>query len=106
MFAAVRSADSTGTAVAAAHIWFDSTVIADAESLDIFRKLDDFAREFMAKNAWVRINGVPSRKSVKIASTNPDTTYSNQGLSTGRHRAGDPEVNKFTRSIQQNPSHV
>jgi len=106
LFAAVRSADFTSTAVAATHVWFDSAAIADTKSLGIFRKLHDFARELMAKNAWVGINGMPSSKSVKIASTKPDATHSNQGLSTGSHRAWDPEVNKFTRSIQQDPSHL
>ena len=45
--------------------------------LGIFRKLHDFAREFMAKNAWIGINGMPSSKSVKIASTNTHSLNSN-----------------------------
>jgi hypothetical protein len=49
---------------------------------------------------------MPSSKSVKIASTNPDAMHSNQGLSTGSHRAWDLEVNKFTRSVKQDPSHL
>jgi hypothetical protein len=105
LFAAVRSSDFTSAALAATDVRFDGASITRAKPSRILGHFHYFARQFVPQDAWVCIDRVPPSKSVKIASTNPDSMNSNQGLSTGRHWAWNHDGEKFARSIQQNSSH-
>jgi hypothetical protein len=105
LFATVRSSHFTGAALAATDVRFDRASIARAESSRILGYFHDFARKLVSQDTWVCVYWVSSSKSMEIASTNPDSMNSNQGLSTGRHWAWDHDVHKLARSIQQNSSH-
>jgi len=100
LLAAVRSSHFASAAVAAADVRFDGASITRAESSCVLGHFHYFAGKFVTQHTWVRIDWVPSRKSMKIASTNPDSMNSDQGLPTGRHRAWNYDVDKLARSIQ------
>jgi hypothetical protein len=105
LFAAVRSSHFTSPALATTDVRFDGASIARAESSRILGHFHYFARKLVSQDTWICVYWVPSSKSMEIASTNPDSMNSNQGLSTGRHWAWDHDVDKLARSIQQNSSH-
>src|SRR5271166_3983919 len=92
LFTAVRSPYSASAAFSTAYVRFDGTSIARTESLCILRNLNDFARQFMPQDARIGVDRMPSCKSMEVATTNPDSMNSKQGLSTGRHWARDAEV--------------
>ncbi len=105
LFAAVRSSDFTSAALAATDVRFDGASIARAKSSRVLGHFHYFARKLVTEDARVCVYWVSASKSMKIASTNPDSMNSNQGLSTGRHWAWNHDGEKFARSIQQNSSH-
>lgn len=105
LFAAIRSSHFARSALAATDIGFYGTSIAWAESPRIFGYFHYFARKLVSQDTRVCVYWVPSSKSMKIATTNPYSMNSNQGLSTGRYRAWNHEVYKLARSLQQNSSH-
>jgi hypothetical protein len=100
LFAAVRSSHFASAAFAATDIRFDGASIPRAESSRILRHFHYFARKFVTQHTWVCVYWVPSGKSMEIASTNPNSMNSDQGLSTGRHWAWDHDVDQLARSIQ------
>src|ERR1700730_7026574 len=105
LFAAVRSAHFASAALAATDIRFDGASITRAESSRILGHFHYFARKFVTQDPWVCLYWVPSSKSMEIASANPDSMNSDQGLSTRRHWAWDHDIDKLARSVQQNSSH-
>jgi hypothetical protein len=99
MFAAIRSSHSASAALAATHIRFDRAPIARAESSPVLWHFYDLASKFVSQDPWICVYRMPSGKSMKITSADPDSMNSNQGLSTGGHWARDLEVDKLARSI-------
>jgi hypothetical protein len=60
----------------------------------------------MPQHAWIGVDWVPSRKSVKITPANSDSMNANQSLSAGEYRARDIDVDQLAGSVQQNSSHI
>ena len=73
LFAAVRSSHFASAAFAATDIRFDGASIPRAESSRILGHFHYFARKFVTQHTWVCVYGVPSGKSMEIASTNPNS---------------------------------
>ncbi len=73
LFAAVRSSHFASAAFAATDIRFDGASIPRAESSRILGHFHYFARKFVTQYTWVCVYGVPSGKSMEIASTNPNS---------------------------------
>jgi hypothetical protein len=105
VLAAIRSSRSASATLAATHVRFDGAKIAQRKSPRIPGHFHYFASKLVPQHTRVRIDRVPSGKSMKIASANPDSMNSNQGLSAGGHWAWDLDVDQLARSVQQNSSH-
>src|SRR5215469_2618694 len=105
VFATVRSPHFASAALAATDVRFNGASITGAKPSRIPGHFHDFARKLVTQNARVCVYGVSPCKSMKITSTNADPMNSNQGLSTGRRRAWDHDVDKLAWSIQQDSSH-
>jgi|SRR5580698_7538366 hypothetical protein len=92
LFAAIRSSHRASAALAATHVRLDGASITGAKSARILGHFHYFSGEFMPQHAWICVNRVPARKSVKIASANSDSVDSNQSLSAGGYWARDLDV--------------
>jgi hypothetical protein len=104
-FTAVRPFSFASAALSATDIWFNGATVSDPKPSWILPDLGNFACKLMTQNTRIRVDGMSSRNSVKIASANPYPMNANQGFSTRGHRTRDLEVEKFARSLQQNHPH-
>jgi hypothetical protein len=105
LFTAIRSSRFASAALTAKDVRFNGAAIPRAESSRVLRYFYDFPGKFMSEDARVCIDWMPSGESVEIATTNPDSMNSNQGLSTGENWARDVDIHQLARSIQQDSSH-